>query len=115
MNLAELLARQARVAGAKLSIAQCVELAEMGAWIELCALCCIGGFATKSVAEMVSCIKAVGAGRVTLGSDYGQVVNERPAAGLQTYADALFAEGMTESQIRQMACTQPSALLGLDA
>ena len=42
-------------------------------------------------------------------------VNPNPAAGLQTYADALYAEGLSESDIRQMACTNPTALLGLEA
>jgi microsomal dipeptidase-like Zn-dependent dipeptidase len=76
---------------------------------------CIGALATKSVAEMVACIRTVGPQRVTLGTDYGQKINPHPAPGLQTYADALFAEGMTEADIRQMACGNPNKLLALDA
>jgi hypothetical protein len=102
------------LAGPKLSAQQCLELAELGAWIELCAMTCIGALATKSVAEMVTTIEAVGIDHVTLGTDYGQKVNPHPAAGMQTYADALYAEGLTESQIRRMACTNPCALLGID-
>ncbi len=99
------------LAGPHLSAAQCRELAELGAWIELCAMTCIGALATKSVGEMVATIKAVGPARVTLGTDYGQKINQHPAAGLQTYADALFAEGLTETDIRLMACDNPVALL----
>ena len=102
------------LAGPQLSAEQCRELAELGAWVELCAMTCIGAFATKSVAEMLATIRAVGTDRVTLGTDYGQKVNPHPAAGLQTYADALFAEGLTEAEIRTMACTTPCALLGID-
>jgi microsomal dipeptidase-like Zn-dependent dipeptidase len=102
------------LAGPKLDAAQCAELAELGASIELCAMTCIGSLATKSVAEMVATIRAVGVERVTLGTDFGQQSNPNPAAGLQTYADALFAEGLTESEIRRMACTNPTALLGID-
>ncbi|MCU1429400.1 MAG: hypothetical protein JWL83_3400 [Actinomycetia bacterium] len=102
------------LAGPHLSIAQCKELAELGAWIELCAMTCIGALATKSVADMLACIRAVGPDRVTLGTDYGQKMNPHPAAGLQTYADALFAEGMTEAEIRTMACANPTGLLHLD-
>ena len=76
---------------------------------------CIGSLATKSVGEMIATIRAVGVERVTLGTDFGQQSNPHPAAGLQTYADALFAEGVTESDIRHMACTNPTALLGLDS
>jgi uncharacterized protein DUF6282 len=102
------------LAGPKLTAAQCRELADLGAWIELCAMTCIGSLATKTVGEMIETIKTVGVERVTLGTDFGQKSNPHPAAGLQTYADALFAEGMTEAEIRRMACTNPTALLGLE-
>jgi hypothetical protein len=102
------------LAGPRLTVGQCRELADLGAWIELCAMTCIGALATKSVADMVACIEAVGPARVTLGTDYGQKINAHPAAGLQTYADALYAEGVSESDIRRMACTNPCHLLALD-
>jgi uncharacterized protein DUF6282 len=103
------------LAGPKLTAAQCAELAELGAWVELCAMTCIGALATKSVDEMVTTIRAVGTDRVTLGTDFGQAINPHPVAGLQSYADALFAAGLTEREIRTMACTNPCALLALDA
>ncbi len=102
------------LAGPNLSAAQCRELADLGAWIELCAMTCIGGLATRTVGEMVTTIGAVGVERVTLGTDFGQKINPHPAAGLQTYADALYAEGMTEAEIRQMACANPCELLGVE-
>jgi hypothetical protein len=101
------------LAGPNLSAAQCRELAGLGAWIELCAMTCIGGLATRSVAEMVGTIQAVGPERVTLGTDFGQKINPHPAAGLQTYADALYAEGLSEAEIRRMACDNPCELLGV--
>jgi hypothetical protein len=101
------------MAGPNLSIAQCRELADLGCFVELCAMTCIGALATRSVAEMAACIREVGAARVTLGTDYGQKVNPHPAAGLQTYADALWAEGIPDTDIRRMACTNPTTLLGL--
>jgi microsomal dipeptidase-like Zn-dependent dipeptidase len=75
---------------------------------------CIGALATKSVAEMIATIRTVGVDRVTLGTDFGQKINPNPAAGLQTFADALYAAGVAEDEIRRMACTNPCALLGLD-
>ncbi len=103
------------LAGPKLTAQQCRELADLGAWIELCAMTCIGALATKSVAEMVTTIRAVGVDHVTLGTDFGQKVNPHPAAGLQTYADALYAEGLTDTEIRRMACTNPCALLHIES
>jgi microsomal dipeptidase-like Zn-dependent dipeptidase len=102
------------LAGPNLDAAQCAELAALGAHIELCALTCIGALATRPVDDLVGCIRRVGVDRVTLGTDFGQGVNEPPAAGLQTYADALFAAGLTEAEIRRMACTNPNALLARD-
>lgn len=103
------------LAGPNLTREQCAELADLGAYIELCAMTCIGGLATRTPAEMAATIREVGVERVTLGTDFGQKINPRPAAGLQTYADALYAEGLTDAEIRRMACTNPCALLGLDA
>ena len=103
------------LAGPNLGAAQCAELAGLGAWIELCAMTCIGGLATRGVGDMVTTIRRVGPDRVTLGTDFGQRVNPHPAAGLQTYADALYAHGVDEAEIRRMACTNPCALLRLDA
>jgi hypothetical protein len=102
------------LAGPKLTAEQCRELAELGAWVELCAMTCIGALATRTVPEMVATIRTVGVDRVTLGTDFGQKVNPHPAAGLQTYADALYAEGLTDTEIRRMACTNPCALLGIE-
>lgn len=102
------------LAGPNLSVSQCAELAELGAHIELCALTCIGSLATRPVDDLIACIRAVGVERVTLGTDFGQAMNEPPAAGLQTFADALFAGGLTGAEIRRMACTNPTALLRLD-
>jgi Family of unknown function (DUF6282) len=102
------------LAGPHLDAAQCRELADLGAWIELCAMTCIGALATKTVAEMAATIQAVGLAHVTLGTDFGQAINPHPAPGLQTFADALFAAGCTEAQLRTMACENPCRLLGLD-
>jgi hypothetical protein len=102
------------LAGPKLSTGQCRELADLGAWIELCAMTCIGGLATRTVAEMVGTIGAVGVGHVTLGTDFGQKINPHPAAGLQTYADGLYAEGVSADDIRRMACVNPRDLLGVE-
>lgn len=102
------------LAGPNLDAGHCAELAARGAWIELCALTCIGALATRSVTEMLATIAAVGVERITLATDFGQAVNPRPAAGLQSYADALFAAGLSERDIRRMACANPTRLLRLD-
>jgi hypothetical protein len=99
--------------GPGLDIGQCVELAECGAFIELCALTCIGGYATQSVAQLAACTRAVGADRCTLASDLGQAQNAHPVEGLQRFADLLVAEGLSQAAVRRMACDNPLTLLGL--
>ncbi len=101
------------LAGPNLSVDEVVALADLGAYVELCAMTCMGALATRSVGEIAQCVRAVGPSRCTLATDYGQAVNPRPAAGLQGFADALVAEGVSETDLRTMACHNPSALLGL--
>ena len=101
------------LAGPNLSLEDCVELARLGAAIELCAMTCLGALATRPVTEVAATARAVGPARCTLATDYGQKVNARPAAGLQAFADALVAEGLSEAEVRQMACANPCRLLDL--
>jgi hypothetical protein len=101
------------LAGPNLGIAQCEELADLGAVIELCAFTCIGAMATRPVADLAACVRAVSASRCTLATDFGQAVNPRPAVGLQQFADALADEGISETDIRTMAGANPRGLLGI--
>ena len=101
------------LAGPNLDIADCVALADLGATIELCALTCIGALATRPAAEIAATIRAVGPERCTLASDFGQKVNPRPAAGLAEFAEALLGAGLSELEIRRMACENPRMLLDL--
>jgi Family of unknown function (DUF6282) len=103
------------LAGPNLTVDQCVELADLGATIELCALTCLGALATRPVSDITEAASTIGFERCTLATDYGQKVNVRPAEGFQAFADALVAEGLTEREIRRMACDNPCALLGLPA
>ncbi len=101
------------LAGPNLTIDQCVELAALGATIELCALTCLGTLATRSPAEIAATARVVGVEHCTLATDYGQKANVPPADGFQQFADALKAAGLKKREIRTMACTNPCALLGI--
>ena len=91
-----------------------MELAELGAWIELTAATCMRGHG-PSVDDVRRAIRAIGPARVVLGTDYGWNRDlPAPAAGLQDYVDALWAHGATEDELRLMACANPARLLGLD-
>jgi hypothetical protein len=102
-----------QMAGPALGVGDCAELARMGAFIELCAMTCLGHFASLEVAQIAACVREVGIARCTLATDYGQAVNPRPAPGFQAFANALAGEGLTEMDLRRMACENPSHLLGI--
>ena len=107
-----------RTAGPHLSSAQCAELADLGATIELTALCCTAvlGREGKSLREMIDLIAAIGPARCTLSSDYGwSSAIPHPARGLRDFLDSLWAEGVPEADLRHMASTRPAELLGIDA
>jgi hypothetical protein len=103
------------LAGPNLSVDQCIELADLGATIELCALTCLGALATRPPSAIAAAASAIGPDRCTLATDYGQKANVRPAWGFQEFADALLAEGVDERSIRRMGCDNPCALIGLGA
>jgi hypothetical protein len=102
------------LAGPNLSVDQCVELADLGATIELCALTCLGALATRPPSEMAAAVHTIGVERCTLATDFGQKANVPPAEGFQSYVDALAGEGFSEAQLRTMACTNPCTLLGIE-
>lgn len=99
------------LAGPNLNAMQALDLAELGARIELCALTCIGALATRAPGELASAARTIGPAMCTLASDYGQASNVPPAEGMQRWADALADEGLAEADIRVMACDNPAALV----
>ncbi len=106
-----------RSAGPALSPSQCRELADLGATIELTAICCspiLGDAPDKTVPEMLQMIETIGAQRCVLASDYGwSDTLPHPAAGLRDFFDSLWTEGVPESQLIRMACQNPAELLGI--
>jgi hypothetical protein len=105
------------LAGPKLTAAQCRELADLGATIELTALSCqdVMGITGKSPSEMASFIGEVGYERCTLSSDYGWApIVPRPAAGLTEFLESLWDVGLPEAALETMVRTNPARLLDLE-
>jgi hypothetical protein len=99
------------LAGPNLGVEECAELADLGATIELCALTCIGALASRPIADLAGAAQRIGVSRCTLASDYGQAVNDPPAEGLQQFADALVAHGVTPAEVRTMVVSNPASLV----
>lgn len=85
-----------------------LKLAEMGAFMEHCA---VANYDVKLIHEN---IKKVGAHRCVLSSDAGQVQKGHPIDVLKKLIEDLIAEGITESEIWTMTRENPAKLLGLD-
>ena len=93
-----------------------VDLAELGAFIELTAQLCIAhlGMQPKPVSEVAKMIQAIGPERVVLATDFGWTKElPHPAKGLRDYVDGLWEAGCSEGLLRHMACDTGARLLGL--
>ncbi|MBV9512364.1 MAG: hypothetical protein JO303_19000 [Caulobacteraceae bacterium] len=104
------------LAGPGLRPAQAKELADLGAVIELTALCCNHVFdrPPKSPEVMARMIHTIGFERCTLASDYGwSAIVPRPAEGFKGFLENLWEAGLSEAQLTRMASTTPACLLSL--
>ncbi len=104
------------LAGPHLNKAQCVELARLGAYIELTAQECVPhmGAPAAPVSEVADRINAIGPEQCVLATDYGW--NEdlpHPAQGMRDYIDGLWEAGVSETTLRMMAADNAARLLGL--
>jgi len=68
-------------------------------------------YTPKRYAEM---IKAVGAERCVMSTDFGQVHNPPPPEGLRIFIRAMRENGVSDDEIRMMVSENPAKLLGID-
>lgn len=98
--------------GPRLTVQEVAELADLGAYVEFAAHTCMGEPST--FASVVAAIRRIGPEKSVLATDYGWTTKvPNPAAGLGTYVNTLWDEGMTEADLRVMACENPAVLLGM--
>ena len=105
-----------KMAGPKLDAAQCAQLADLGATIEITAEMCkeVLGHPGMTTGEVTTMLRAIGTSRCVLSTDYGWTTTlPRPAAGIQEFLDALWAEGIPEAELEIMVSANPARLLGL--
>ncbi|HEX9822640.1 MAG TPA: DUF6282 family protein [Methylomirabilota bacterium] len=102
---------------------QMKQAAAMGAKIELDFLGALMGpnahmgwmahWKNVSVKDNASAIKEVGAQHFVMGSDLGQTGNPSPMDGMKAMVAGLKANGVTDTQIKQVARDNVAAMLGL--
>ena len=101
-----------QVAGPRLTVAQCAELAGLGASIEFSAHSCMGRPAVFG--DVLAALGTLDPQQVVLSTDYGWTTESpRPAAGLRGYLDALWDAGVAERLLARFARENPARLLSL--
>ena len=89
------------------------EIVGLGAYAEFCWPTVSPG--RRSPAEVVGLIRAIGAERTILTSDYFGGAGPSPSDLMRMLAGVLYDNGLTLEEIRMAAVTNPAHLLGLDA
>jgi hypothetical protein len=103
-------------AGPHLTGAQCAELANLGAFIELTAQECVPhlGYPPCPLKEVAERIDAIGPQKCVLSTDYGYSTEvPRPAPGMRDYIEGLWDIGVSEAKLKVMAADNAARLLGL--
>lgn len=102
------------IAGSLLSIKQQQELVSEGAYIEHCFFACMPLIQGLNPAVMVEHIKAVGAERCVLSTDFGQEYNPAPAEGFRMMLATMLRAGLSEKELETITKVNPARLLDLD-
>ena len=69
---------------------------------------------STTLEAMIQSIRAVGAARCVLATDYGQLHSPAPVEGLRIFVQLCLEQGISEADIRTMVAENPARLLGLD-
>jgi hypothetical protein len=97
-----------------LSLDKQAELAELGAYMELCLFSAMPISPVNIRMEnFVATIKTVGADKVVLATDFGQPYHPSPAEGMRIFCNGLLTAGISTEEINTMARQNPAFLLDL--
>ncbi|MCY4619776.1 MAG: DUF6282 family protein [Chloroflexi bacterium] len=88
-------------------------IAELGGFLEQCAIVSYHSDADTAVPQVMEQVRAVGPGHTILATDLGQAANPDPPIGFALWIDRFLEEGFTAGEIQTMCRDNPGALLGL--
>jgi Family of unknown function (DUF6282) len=98
----------------RMSIEQMKQAAALGAYLEFVYNGVIGPNKANDIEDYAAALRAVGPEHCILASDLGQAANPLPPDGFEAFLRALHAQGLSESEIDQMAKVNPAKVLGLE-
>jgi hypothetical protein len=102
------------VAGSPLSLDRQRELADRGAYIEHCYVACTHPEQRLHPMKIAEAVRAVGAGRCVLDTDFGQDYNPTPVEGMRMMVAALKECGLDDSELELAIKINPATLLSVD-
>lgn len=94
--------------------AQILELADMGAYIELVCGNLMPRLGSIDPADYVDLVKKVGANRCIMSTDFAQCMDPIPAEGMRFFIGTMLQFGCTDEEVEKMVKTNPYRLLDLD-
>jgi len=109
MKLRKVVVTHAEFPSQNLSVAEQVELADMGAVIEHCFTTMYTNKAPWPV--FFDAVRGVGPERTMLSTDLGQISNPPVAEGFAAFAQKLLDAGFSAADVRRMAVTNTAALV----
>ena len=87
-------------------------IAELGGYLEQCAIVSYHDDGDAAVAEVLEQVRAVGPEHTILATDLGQAANPDPPIGFALWINRFLNDGFTASEIQAMCRDNPTALLG---
>jgi len=92
----------------------CRELADLGALLSLSYGACSPRNGREDPEEILSIIKEIGAEKLIMMTDYGQVVSPSPAQGMRVFYYLMKSMGVSAKDLDLMIKKNPARLLNLD-
>lgn len=90
------------------------QLAQMDAYLELCAVFCLPPSQHTSFEENWQLIEAVGDDHCYLATDAGNIYSPWPHEALRLYLQSMSTLGLTEERIRKLTVLNPAKVLGIE-
>jgi hypothetical protein len=112
-GIQQVLVTHATLGPVMMTLNQMKKAAKTGAYIEFVGNAVIGNTKVFEFADYAAAIRAIGPERCILSSDLGQAGNPTHPEGLQQILSGLTRAGLNSADLRMIAVTNPSRLLGL--
>jgi len=100
--------------GSHLTPEQQKELATQGAYLEYTFVPCMPAAQQLNPAVIVEHIRAIGAERCIMTTDFGQNTNPPPPEGFRMMLATMLTYGLSEEELVTLTSTNPARVLGLD-